>query len=140
MHRNTRLTQIVRILRTEGRLSAEQFAARFRVSPRTVYRDIALLHRMGVPVVGEAGVGYHLDGGAHLEPVEFTADELDAVFRLAQKGLRGADPQQADAIMRVMTKVKQVVPSPMLDALSPPGERRPMERAEAGSKVEAEAG
>lgn len=139
MHRNTRLTQIVRILRAEGRISAEQLAERFGVSARTVYRDVALLHRMGVPVVGEAGIGYHLDEGAHLKAVEFTADELDAVFHLAQRGLRGADAQHADAILRVMSKVKDVVPSPLLDALTAPA-RRPMERAEPGASVTAEAG
>lgn len=127
MHRNQRLTQIVRILRTERRICAEQLADRFTVSPRTIYRDIALLHRMGVPVVGEAGVGYHLDHGARLPAVRFTADELEAMFHSAQLSLRTADAQAAEAILRVMTKVKDALPSPMLDTLGV--EPHPMSRA-----------
>ena len=117
MHRNSRLTEIVRILRSNARTSAEQLAHHFSVSPRTVYRDIALLHRMNVPVVGEAGVGYHLDPHVELDGVQFTADELHALFDSARKSLALADAREADAILRAMTKVKQVLPDVLLDAL-----------------------
>lgn len=138
MHRNQRLTQIVRILRNERRVSAEMLADRFKVSPRTIYRDVALLHRRGVPVVGEAGVGYHLDHGARLEAVQFTADELEVMFNSAQASLRTAEPQAADAILRVMSKVKDALPSPLLDALKGPEvERRPMGKAQPQAEAQA---
>ena len=117
MHRNHRLTEIVRILRSNARTNADQLAAHFQVSPRTIYRDIALLHRMNVPIVGEAGVGYHLDPGAQLDAVQFTADELQAMFESARHSLAAAEPRTADAILRAMTKVKQVLPDVLLDAL-----------------------
>lgn len=117
MHRNHRLTEIVRILRSNSRTSAEQLAYHFQVSPRTIYRDIALLHRMNVPVVGEAGVGYHLDPQTELDGVQFTADELHAIFDSARKSLAVAEAREADAILRAMTKVKQVLPDVLLDAL-----------------------
>lgn len=117
MHRNNRLTEIVRILRSNARTNADQLAYHFQVSPRTIYRDIALLHRMNVPIVGEAGVGYHLDPEARLDAVQFTADELQAIFESARKSLAVADPRGADAIIRAMSKVKQVLPDVLLDAL-----------------------
>ena len=117
MHRNHRLTEIVRILRSSSRTNAEQLAHHFNVSPRTIYRDIALLHRMNVPVVGEAGIGYHIDPRTPLDGVQFTADELHALFDSARKSLAVAGPRDADAILRAMTKVKQVLPDVLLDAL-----------------------
>lgn len=117
MHRNHRLTEIVRILRSHERVNADQLAEHFQVSPRTIYRDVALLHRMGVPVVGEAGIGYHLDHDARLEAVQFTADELRAMFQSAQASLADAEPRAADAILRAMTKVKEALPTVLLDAL-----------------------
>ncbi len=117
MHRNSRLTEIVRILRSNDRISAEQLAHHFNISPRTVYRDIAQLHRVGVPIVGEAGIGYHLDPQVELDGVQFTADELHALFDAARQSLAGASHREADAILRAMTKVKQVLPDVLLDAL-----------------------
>lgn len=117
MHRDDRLTAIVRTMRQAGRTSAEQLAERFGVSPRTIYRDIAELHRQGVPVVGEAGVGYHLDLGAELDAVAFTADELAALLDVARKGLAVAGARRADSILRAMTKARQALPSALLEAL-----------------------
>lgn len=124
MHRNQRLTHIVRVLRSRERISAEQLADRFGVSSRTVYRDIALLHQMGVPVIGEAGVGYRLDPSVRLDAVTFTADELEAVFLSARASLRTAEPRRADAILRAMSKVKSVLPHPLLAALDAPSPDR----------------
>ena len=49
------------------------------VSLRTVYRDVADLQRSGVPIEGEAGVGYMLRKGSDIPPLMFTADELEAL-------------------------------------------------------------
>lgn len=117
MQNNRRLIEIVRILGSSPRTSAEQLAYHFRVSPRTIYRDIAALHRMNVPVVGESGFGYHLDPEAGLDPVVFTADELQAIFESARKDLAVAEPGSADAILRALSKVQQVLPDVLLYAL-----------------------
>lgn len=116
MHRNKRLTEIVRFLHAHEQANADQLAEHFQVSSRTIYRDVALLHRMGVPVVGEAGIGYHIDPAARLGSVEFTTDELEAMFQSAQRALATADPQTAAAILRAMTKVKDALPGPLTAA------------------------
>ena len=69
-------------MRLQGRrvVRAEELAEHFEVSVRTVYRDVAALGEAGVPIAGEAGVGYSLVKGFHLPPVTLTADEATALF------------------------------------------------------------
>ncbi len=56
-----------------------QLAGTLGVSLRTVYRDVADLQRSGVPIEGEAGVGYVLRKGADIPPRMFSAGELEAL-------------------------------------------------------------
>lgn len=80
MRRADRLFLVIHALR--GRrtaLPARSLAQTLGVSLRTVYRDIADLQRSGVPIEGEAGVGYLLRKGADIPPLMFTVDELEAL-------------------------------------------------------------
>ena len=58
--RASRLLTILMILQTRGRTSAETLAEELEVSVRTVYRDIHFMQALGLPIEGEAGVGYLL--------------------------------------------------------------------------------
>ena len=62
------------VMHLQGRrvVRAEELATHFEVSVRTVYRDIAALGEAGVPITGEAGVGYCLVKGYHLPPVSLS--------------------------------------------------------------------
>ena len=80
MRRADRLFLVIHALR--GRrvaLPAHALAQTLGVSARTVYRDVADLQRSGVPIEGEAGVGYMLRRGADIPPLMFTAEELEAL-------------------------------------------------------------
>jgi predicted DNA-binding transcriptional regulator YafY len=80
MRRADRLFLIIHALR--GRrtaLPARSLADTLGVSLRTVYRDVADLQLSGVPIEGEAGVGYVLRKGADIPPLMFTAEELEAL-------------------------------------------------------------
>ncbi|HSR65523.1 MAG TPA: YafY family protein [Xanthomonadaceae bacterium] len=80
MRRADRLFLIIHALR--GRrvaLPAHALAQTLGVSSRTVYRDVADLQRSGVPIEGEAGVGYMLRRGSDIPPLMFSADELEAL-------------------------------------------------------------
>src|SRR6476619_8163266 len=80
MRRADRLFLIIHALR--GRrmaLPARDLAETLGVSLRTVYRDVADLQRSGVPIEGEAGVGYVLRHGADIPPLMFDEDEIEAV-------------------------------------------------------------
>lgn len=74
-----RLFQIVQHLRGRRLTTAAQLAGWLRVSERTVYRDIRDLSISGVPVEGEAGVGYRLRPGFDFPPMMLTMDEVEAL-------------------------------------------------------------
>ncbi|WP_233799997.1 helix-turn-helix transcriptional regulator [Paraburkholderia sp. HP33-1] len=77
--RADRLFQIAELLRGRRLTTAQQLADWLNVSPRTVYRDVRDLQLSGVPIEGEAGIGYRLSRSASLPPLTFTADELAAL-------------------------------------------------------------
>jgi predicted DNA-binding transcriptional regulator YafY len=62
MSRIQRVFEILRLLRARRVITAAELASSVGVSVRTIYRDVAELHDAGVPIQGEAGVGYWLKG------------------------------------------------------------------------------
>jgi predicted DNA-binding transcriptional regulator YafY len=80
MRRADRLFLLIHALRgRRSAITALQLAQTLQVSPRTVYRDVADLQLSGVPIEGEAGVGYVLRKGADIPPLMFNAQELEAL-------------------------------------------------------------
>ena len=80
MSRAARLLDLIQLLRRHRRpVTAATLAAELGVSERTVYRDVATLAAQGVPVEGEAGVGYVLRPGFLLPPLMFDEEEIDAL-------------------------------------------------------------
>jgi predicted DNA-binding transcriptional regulator YafY len=80
MRRADRLFLIIHALRGRRRaLPAHALAQTLAVSLRTVYRDVADLQRSGVPIEGEAGIGYVLRHGADIPPLMFSTAELEAL-------------------------------------------------------------
>ncbi len=106
-----RLFQVVQLIRGRRLTTAAWLAERLEVSERTVYRDVAALQLQGVPIEGEAGVGYRLGRGFDLPPLMFTLDEaraLVAAVRIAQQWL---DPALAQAGEAALSRVMSVLPS-----------------------------
>jgi predicted DNA-binding transcriptional regulator YafY len=111
MRRADRLFQIVQLIRGRRLSTAAFLARRLEVSPRTIYRDVADLQHQGVPIEGEAGVGYRLGAGFELPPLMFTQDEaksLVAAVRLAQAWL---DPALARESEAALSKILSVLPA-----------------------------
>jgi predicted DNA-binding transcriptional regulator YafY len=80
MRRADRLFLIIHALRgRRSALPARSLADTLGVSLRTIYRDVADLQVSGVPIEGEAGVGYMLRKGADIPPLMFNLDELEAL-------------------------------------------------------------
>lgn len=76
-----RLFALLDLLRASRRpVAAEVMAAHFGVSPRTIYRDIASLQAIGAPIRGESGLGYQLEPGYFLPPLQFDAEEMEAIM------------------------------------------------------------
>jgi predicted DNA-binding transcriptional regulator YafY len=85
MRRADRLFQIIQVLRRSSKpLTADAIAAELETSKRTIYRDIATLMGQRVPIRGEAGLGYVLEGGFDLPPLMLTSDEIEAAVLGAQ--------------------------------------------------------
>ncbi|PZR87349.1 MAG: transcriptional regulator [Stutzerimonas stutzeri] len=111
MQRAERLLDLIQGLRRRRRpVTAETLASELDVSVRTVYRDIAALLRQGVPVRGEAGIGYVLDAGFDLPPLMFSPDEIEAVLVGMRWLSERADPTLARAAEDVVAKVAAVLP------------------------------
>jgi predicted DNA-binding transcriptional regulator YafY len=79
MRRADRLLDLVARLQAKPLQRAEDLAEAVETSVRTVYRDIATLQAQGLPIEGQAGVGYMLRGDVHLRPLAFTHDQLEAL-------------------------------------------------------------
>lgn len=82
MRRADRLFQIVQYLRGGRLVTAETLAERFEVSKRTIYRDVADLIGSGVPIEGEAGVGYVMRLDYDVPPLMFTNAEIPPLLQV----------------------------------------------------------
>lgn len=80
MRPTDRLFEIIQILRgARSPVIAARLAEQFEVSIRTIYRDIAALQAMRVPIAGEPGIGYVLQRGYDLPPINFDIEEAEAI-------------------------------------------------------------
>jgi len=112
MRRADRLFQIVQYLRGRRLTTAAQLAEWLQVSQRTVYRDIQDLERSGVPIEGEAGVGYRLRPEFDLPPLMFTYEEVEALVAGARMIGSWGSPQLKQAAELALAKIAAALPEP----------------------------
>jgi len=107
------------VMHLQGRrvVRAEELAGHFEICVRTVYRDIAALAESGVPICGEAGVGYSLMKGYHLPPVMLTAEEATALFVGGEMVKQFADASMGAPMQSALTKIRSVLPRDRQDDL-----------------------
>ncbi|ACR13303.1 helix-turn-helix transcriptional regulator [Teredinibacter turnerae] len=111
MRKAERLFQILNLLRNRRTvLTARQIAEQLAVSERTVYRDIQALSLSGVPIEGEAGVGYRLQRQFDLPPLMFDRDEVEALLLGARMIRAWSDRQLAAAASSALNKILAVLP------------------------------
>jgi predicted DNA-binding transcriptional regulator YafY len=111
MNRIERLTAILIQLQSKRIVKAQEIADRFEISLRTVYRDVRALEESGVPIIGEAGVGYSIMEGYRLPPVMFTKEEA-TTFLMAEKIMeKYADLQSFQKYQSALFKIKSVLRS-----------------------------
>jgi predicted DNA-binding transcriptional regulator YafY len=110
MRRADRLFQIVQHLRSGRLVTAKGLADRLEVSVRTVYRDVADLQSTGVPIEGEAGVGYVMREGFELPPLMFTAEEIVALVAGARIVRAWGGAAMARAAEEALVKIEAVLP------------------------------
>jgi predicted DNA-binding transcriptional regulator YafY len=110
VNRIDRLVAILIYLQGRRVTRAEDIADEFATSIRTVYRDIAALAEAGVPIVGEAGVGYSIVRGYHLPPVHFTTEEATALITANLLMDRFADKSLMSPMGSALAKIRAVLP------------------------------
>lgn len=110
MRRADRLFRIVQVLRRRRFVTATQLAEQLEVSERTIYRDVRDLIGSGVPILGEAGVGYRLERGFDLPPLAFNEDEIEALVLGARMVQHYGDEELRRAARSILDKTHAVVP------------------------------
>lgn len=117
MRRADRLFEILLLLRGRKRaVTGREIAQRLEVSLRTVYRDLQDLMASGVPIDGEAGVGYRLGAGLDLPPLMFSEEELEALELGAAMVRAWADPRLARAATSAQERIAAVIPAHLRSA------------------------
>jgi predicted DNA-binding transcriptional regulator YafY len=119
MRKASRLFEIIQILRVARRpVTAAAIAERLEVTVRSIYRDIAALQAMRVPIDGERGIGYILRPGFDLPPLMFTIEETEAVVLGLALIERTGDKELTEAAKKVANKIAAAVPQPLRQLVS----------------------
>ena len=114
MNRVDRLFAITLLLQNTDRVRAQDLADAFEISKRTVYRDIAALSEMGVPIISLPGEGYELMEGFYLPLLIFTAAEAGALFLGAQMLLQQAEGRLPAEAKSALAKITAILPKDTL--------------------------
>ena len=102
--RLSRLTAILTQLQTKRLLTATSLSEKFKVSIRTIYRDIRALEQAGVPIITEDGKGYSLMEGYKIPPVMFSEEQANALILAEQLVLKIRISPLLKTIQRLLTK------------------------------------
>src|SRR5882762_2366702 len=117
MNRIDRISAILIQLQSRRVTKAQDIADRFAISLRTVYRDVKALEEAGIPIIGEAGVGYSIMDGYRLPPVMFTQEEAIA-FLTAEKFVEKlTDASTTEHHKSAMYKVRAILKTTEKDML-----------------------
>ena len=109
MRRADRLFRIVQLLRAGRLTTARTLAQKLEVSPRTIYRDVQDLQLSGIPIEGEAGVGYTLRRDYDLPPLMFDAREITALVLGSRMVAAWGDAELASAANDALRKIEAVL-------------------------------
>jgi predicted DNA-binding transcriptional regulator YafY len=111
MNRIDRLFGILTLLQSRKYVPAEKIADKFRISTRTVYRDIKALGESGIPISFEQYKGYFIVQGYFLPPVSFSSEEANALLLMETMVSGFADKSIQKYYSEALNKVKAVLRS-----------------------------
>ncbi|MBY9078157.1 YafY family transcriptional regulator [Paenibacillus sp. HN-1] len=113
MNKTERQLAITLELQRSRMLRAEDLAAQFETSVRTIYRDIQALSEAGVPIIGAPGQGYSLMEGYFLPPVGFTAEEAVALLLGTDFVGQRLDAEYGSVAIAAQRKIETILPEPV---------------------------
>jgi predicted DNA-binding transcriptional regulator YafY len=117
MRRADRLFRIVQLLRGGRLQTARSLAQKLQVSERTIYRDVQDLQLSGVPILGEAGVGYTLRRDYDLPPLMFDSREITALVLGSRMVAAWGDAELASAANDALRKIEAVLTPALRDRI-----------------------
>jgi len=117
MRRDDRLFRIVQFLRAGRLQTARELARKLQVSDRTIYRDVQDLQLSGVPILGEAGVGYTLRRDYDLPPLMFDLREITALVLGSRMVAAWGDAELASAANDALRKIEAVLTPALRDRI-----------------------
>lgn len=117
MRRADRLFRIVQLLRSGRLQTARHLAEKLQVSHRTIYRDVQDLQLSGVPITGEAGVGYTLRRDFDIPPLMFDREEITALVLGARMVQAWGGTQLTEAANRSLRKIEAVLPTDLREQI-----------------------
>jgi predicted DNA-binding transcriptional regulator YafY len=117
MRRADRLFRIVQILRGGRLQTARSLAEKLQVSHRTIYRDIQDLQLSGMPILGEAGVGYTLRRDLDIPPLMFDREEIAALVLGARMVEAWGGTELTEAANRALRKIEAVLPAELREKI-----------------------
>jgi predicted DNA-binding transcriptional regulator YafY len=109
MNRIDRLFGILTILQSKKFVTAGYLADKYKISVRTVYRDIRALEELGIPVSFEQPEGYFIVQGYFLPPLSLTIDEANALILMASLSEKFADKSIDKQCQNALTKLKAIL-------------------------------
>jgi predicted DNA-binding transcriptional regulator YafY len=119
MNKAERLLNLVTYLRSRRTaVTARELSERLHVSERTIYRDIQSLTLSGVPVEGEAGIGYLLKTESSIAPLMFSESEIEAIVLGMRLIKSWADDDIINNAESALTKIRAVVSEPLMHQLN----------------------
>jgi predicted DNA-binding transcriptional regulator YafY len=119
MRKASRLFEIIQILRLARKpVTAAEIAVQLEVTVRSIYRDIAALQAMRVPIEGGRGIGYILRPGFTLPPLMLSIEETEAIVLALALLERTGDTELRQAAKQVNRKIAAVVPAPLAGTFS----------------------
>ncbi len=139
MRRADRLFRLVQLVRGRRLSTGDWLAARLEVSLRTVYRDIADLQAQGVPLEGEAGVGYRMGAGFELPPLMFSPSEAKALVACVRVAQARLDPELAAAAEQALHKIVGALPTALRAAAESMALHAPATSLDATTRVRLQA-
>lgn len=113
MNKTERQLAITLELQRSKMLRAEDLAAQFETSVRTIYRDIQSLSEAGVPIFGAPGQGYSLMEGYFLPPIGFTAEEAVSLLLGTDFIEQRLDAEYSRVAKDARRKIESTLPQPV---------------------------
>ena len=110
---SARLLRLLSLFQSQRYWSGTELAERLEVTARTLRRDVDKLRSLGYPVNSTSGTagGYQLGAGARLPPLLLDDEEAIAVAVGLRTAASGTVTGIAEASVRALTKVQQVLPA-----------------------------